>query len=223
MGSRACCGSYEGPALLRNWARIDCTLGALTWPACVHKRRIHSIHEMSAQDAKGRRRRSPRRRQPSRALIECLGPQRSGLQMRLLDALVEQRIAAAAARGEFDDLPGAGAPLTLDDDALVPEEVRVANRILKNAGFVPPAMEQLRALRDLQSELSAVSDQATRCRLQARMLALHMALESLRGGPLVLPREYCRRIAERLSERASNSDMSAVEGSPANVAGSGTQ
>ncbi len=58
--------------------------------------------------------------------------------MRLLDALVEQRIAAAAARGEFDDLPGAGAPLSLDDDALVPEEVRVANRILKNAGFVPP-------------------------------------------------------------------------------------
>ena len=68
--------------------------------------------------------------------------------MRLLDALVEQRIAAAAARGEFDDLPGAGAPQALDDDLLVPEEVRVANRILKNAGFVPPAVEQLRALRN---------------------------------------------------------------------------
>ncbi|WP_233830470.1 DnaJ family domain-containing protein [Paraburkholderia sp. ZP32-5] len=126
--------------------------------------------------------------------------------MKLLDALVEQRIAAAAARGEFDDLPGAGAPLLLDDDALVPEEVRVANRILKNAGFVPPAVEQLRALRDLQTELDAVSDPATRCQLQARMLALDMALESLRGGPLVLPREYCRRIAERLSERAGNTD-----------------
>ncbi|CAB3808421.1 DnaJ family domain-containing protein [Paraburkholderia fynbosensis] len=124
--------------------------------------------------------------------------------MKLLDALVEQRIAAVAARGEFDDLPGAGAPLPLDDDAWVPEEVRVANRILKNAGFVPPAVEQLRALRDLQTELNAVSDQATRCCLQARMLALDMALESLRGGPLVLPRDYCRRIAERLSERASN-------------------
>src|ERR1700753_1690388 len=90
-----------------------------------------------------------------------LGPQRRGSQMKLLDALVEQRIAAAVARGEFDDLPGAGAPLALDDDALVPEEVRVANRILKNAGFVPPAVEQLRALRDLKAELSAVSDQAT--------------------------------------------------------------
>jgi hypothetical protein len=123
--------------------------------------------------------------------------------MRLLDALVEQRIAAAAARGEFDDLPGAGVPLALDDDALVPEEVRVANRILKNAGFVPPAVEQLRALRDLQAELNAVSDPSARCRLQARMLALDMALESLRGGPMVVPREYCRRIAERLSGRAA--------------------
>ncbi|MBN3764684.1 DnaJ family domain-containing protein [Burkholderia sp. Ac-20365] len=123
--------------------------------------------------------------------------------MKLLDALVEQRIAAAAARGEFDDLPGTGAPQVLDDDALVPEEVRVANRILKNAGFVPPAVEQLRALRDLQNELDAVSDSTTRCRLQAKMLALDMALESLRGGPLTMPREYCRRIAERLSERVA--------------------
>ena len=86
--------------------------------------------------------------------------------MKLLDALVEQRIAAAAARGEFDDLPGTGAPQVLDDDALVPEEVRVANRILKNAGFVPPAVEQLRALRDLQNELDAVSDRNSRCRLR---------------------------------------------------------
>ncbi|KDB06537.1 DnaJ-like, subfamily C, domain-containing protein [Burkholderia sp. lig30] len=121
--------------------------------------------------------------------------------MRLLDALVEQRISAAAARGEFDDLPGTGAPQALDDDLLVPEEVRVANRILKNAGFVPPAVEQLRALRNLQDELRAVSDHAARCRLQAKMLALDMALESLRGGPMVMPRDYCRRIAERMCER----------------------
>lgn len=142
------------------------------------------------------------------------GPQRSGLQMRLLDALVEQRIAAAAARGEFDDLPGTGVAPGLGDDAQVPQEVHAANRILKNAGFVPPAVEQLRALRDLQDELNAVSDRATRCRLHARMLALHMALESLRGGPLVLPREYCRRIAERLSERAAVDVAGALSGEP---------
>lgn len=120
--------------------------------------------------------------------------------MRLLDALVEQRIAAAAARGQFDDLPGTDTQQVLADGLLVPEEVWVANRILKNAGFVPPAVEQLRALCDLQKELRAVSDRVTRCQLEAKMLALDMALESLRGSPMVMPREYCRRIAERVSE-----------------------
>jgi hypothetical protein len=139
--------------------------------------------------------------------------------MKLLDALVEQRIAAAAARGEFDDLPGADAPLTREDDALVPEAVRVANRVLKNAGFVPPAVEQLRALCGLQAELTAAGDGTPGCGLQARKLALDMALESLRGGPQVLPREYCRRIAERLSERADSE--SATDAGPVDLAGSG--
>lgn len=126
--------------------------------------------------------------------------------MKLLDALVEQRIAAAAARGEFDDLPGAGAPQDLDDDLLVPEEVRVANRILKNAGFVPPAVELLRSLRHLSEELRSAGDRAARCGIHAKMLALDMALESLRGEPSVVPREYCRRIAERLSERVQSDE-----------------
>lgn len=127
--------------------------------------------------------------------------------MRLLDALVEQRIAAAAARGQFDDLPGTDTQQVLADGLLVPEEVWVANRILKNAGFVPPAVEQLRALCDLQKELRAVSDRVTRCQLEAKMLALDMALESLRGSPMVTPREYCRRIAERVSERVLNDEL----------------
>lgn len=127
--------------------------------------------------------------------------------MRLLDALVEQRIAAAAARGQFDDLPGTDTQQVLADGLLVPEEVWVANRILKNAGFVPPAVEQLRALCDLQKELRAVSDRVTRCQLEAKMLAIDMALESLRGSPMVMPREYCRRIAERVSERVLNDEL----------------
>ena len=49
--------------------------------------------------------------------------------MTLLDALVEQRISTATARGASDNLPGADAPLEFDD-ALVPEEVRVANCLM---------------------------------------------------------------------------------------------
>ena len=37
----------------------------------------------------------------------------------MLDFLVEKKIQEAMARGAFDDLPGAGRPLDLTDDALV--------------------------------------------------------------------------------------------------------
>jgi hypothetical protein len=134
--------------------------------------------------------------------------------MKLLDALVEQRISAAAARGEFDNLPGTGEPLEFDDDALVPEEVRVANRIMKNAGFVPPAVEHLRALQDLHNESGSIEDPASCRKLRAKMLALDMALESLRGCSTVVPLEYRRRIVERLSERLSENDRGAPAEAP---------
>ena len=53
--------------------------------------------------------------------------------MLALEWLAEKWIEDAVAQGEFDNLPGAGRPLELDDDALVPEDMRMAHRILKNA------------------------------------------------------------------------------------------
>jgi hypothetical protein len=55
--------------------------------------------------------------------------------MALFELLAERKIAEAVSRGELDDLPGAGKPLALDDDALIPEDLRLAYRILKKAGF----------------------------------------------------------------------------------------
>ncbi len=55
--------------------------------------------------------------------------------------LVEERIRQAQAKGAFDDLPGAGRPLVLDDDPLAPEELRVAWRLLRGAGLVGPGTD----------------------------------------------------------------------------------
>ncbi len=40
------------------------------------------------------------------------------------EGLVEQRIRIALVDGVFDDLPGKGRPLVIDDDSLVPEDMR---------------------------------------------------------------------------------------------------
>lgn len=51
--------------------------------------------------------------------------------MWLLDQWAERHILDAQRQGEFDDLPGSGQPLKLDDDSHVPPELRAAYRMLK--------------------------------------------------------------------------------------------
>ena len=61
-----------------------------------------------------------------------------------LELIAEAKIAEAVRAGAFDNLPGAGRPLELDDDRLIPQESRLAYRILRNAGFVPAEIETRR-------------------------------------------------------------------------------
>jgi hypothetical protein len=57
------------------------------------------------------------------------------------DDLIEEHIRRAHARGEFDNLPGAGKPLDLGEDAHLPAELRMAYRVLKNAGYLPEELQ----------------------------------------------------------------------------------
>ena len=91
------------------------------------------------------------------------------------DVIAERRILQAIARGELDWLPGAGKPLTLDDDALVPAETRVANRILKNAGFVPAEILERREIARLEALLPGL-DASGRARTLARLAVLRTRL-----------------------------------------------
>lgn len=116
-----------------------------------------------------------------------------------IDGIVEQRIQEAQARGEFDGLPGQGKPLELDDDRLVPQEVRVAYRILKNAGCVPPEVE---ALRDAASGEGGGPDEgaARRSRGARRLLAMRVAMERMGLRPSTALAQYRDRIVDRLGE-----------------------
>ncbi len=77
--------------------------------------------------------------------------------MDILAVIAERKIREAMARGEFDDLPGRGKPLEMEEDvAGIPAELRMAYKILKNAGCLPPELElrkEIVALRDLVNSL----------------------------------------------------------------------
>lgn len=93
------------------------------------------------------------------------------------ETLIEQRIREATERGEFDNLPGEGQALPLDDDLLVPEEVRVAYRILKNAGYVPPEAEQLTEINQLIAQVGRgeLDREGSGRRMRALLIQLELA------------------------------------------------
>lgn len=62
--------------------------------------------------------------------------------MWLLDQWAERHICDAQNKGEFENLPGSGEPLILDDDSHIPPELRAGYRLLKNAGCLPPELQQ---------------------------------------------------------------------------------
>jgi hypothetical protein len=114
----------------------------------------------------------------------------------LLDALAEARIEQAIARGDLDGLPGAGRPLVLDDDRLIPEELRAAYRILKNAGFVPPEIEARRDVADLVALLATLDDDDAQRRARAKLALLEARLEAS-GTRFRRNRTYEGRVIER--------------------------
>ena len=107
----------------------------------------------------------------------------------MFDTIAERKIAEAIGRGELDDLPGAGRPLELDDDAHVPEDLRMAYRILKNAGFVPPEVEALNQIAELERIISREDvDTSAQARAVKKLALLRTRLE---------PRYY-RKAVEKL-------------------------
>jgi DnaJ-like protein len=96
----------------------------------------------------------------------------------MLDFLAEQKLDEAVSRGELDNLPGAGRPLELDDDRLIPEDLRLAYRILKNAGYVPPELETVKEINILERLVAEAPDDAARARAVKKLALLKTRVEA---------------------------------------------
>ena len=97
--------------------------------------------------------------------------------MWLLDQWAERHILDAQRKGEFRDLPGSGQPLTLDDDTLVPAELRSGYRLLKNAGCLPPELENRKdalALADLLKGIEPGDPEAQEIRRRLALVELKL-------------------------------------------------
>ncbi len=105
----------------------------------------------------------------------------NGAEMATMADLVESRIQEAIRDGAFEHLSGAGRPLRLDDDSAVPPALRMAFRILKNAGYVPQEVPLLREIAELEALLEDPDELARRSRARARLDLLRARLDAARA------------------------------------------
>jgi Domain of unknown function (DUF1992) len=97
--------------------------------------------------------------------------------MHWIDAICERRAREAAEHGQLNGLPGEGKPLDLSEDLIVPAEVRTILHVLKNAGYAPPEIEQLRAIARAEKELAALPESDRTARAKALVTKIAMLRE----------------------------------------------
>lgn len=120
-----------------------------------------------------------------------------------LERLAEEGIREAMERGEFDDLPLAGKPLPMESNGFVPEDLRLAYKLLKDAGYLPPEMELRKEIVSLRELLATVEDDGERLKLGRRINDLVLRLNLLTKRSFDRPdfEVYVRKLSEKLSRR----------------------
>jgi hypothetical protein len=80
--------------------------------------------------------------------------------------IAENRIREAMEQGQFENLPGAGQPLNLEEYFSAPEDLRMAYSILRSANCAPVEVQLLGEIARLERTLAQSEDAARRTALQ---------------------------------------------------------
>lgn len=120
---------------------------------------------------------------PARASLKHIYNKEVGLMFdnpfNAIGMIAERRIEEALKAGEFDNLPGMGKPLKLEDESNVAPELRLGYRILKNAGYLPPELADRREIENLLDLLEKAEDEGEKVR-QIRKLEFMLLRAGMR-------------------------------------------
>jgi hypothetical protein len=114
--------------------------------------------------------------------------------------IVEERIRGAQRRGDFEKLRGSGKPLNLDEDANIPEDLRLAFKILKNADMIPPEIEIKKEILRTEDLLQGMTDEAEKYQTIKKLNFLIMKLNDMRTGSIEfdVPQHYADKLIDRI-------------------------
>jgi hypothetical protein len=119
------------------------------------------------------------------------------------EKIAEKKIREAMDNGEFDDLPGKGKPLQLEDDRHIAQDIRLAHKILKNANCLPPELELRKEILTMEELLDGVRDTKEKYRQIKRLNYLIMKLNMSRRGSMDLEKHqlYYDRLVDKMGKK----------------------
>jgi hypothetical protein len=118
----------------------------------------------------------------------------------IMDKIAEERIREAIERGDFDDLPGKGQPLDLEDDSHLPADLRMAYKILKNADCLPPELELRKEIRTTEALLAGIQDTQEKYKQMKKLNYLIMKLNMTRRTSMALEENqlYYEKVVDKI-------------------------
>ena len=122
--------------------------------------------------------------------------------------IAERRISEAIQQGLLDSREWRNRPLPMTHDRLVPEELRMAYKILKNAGYLPPEIETKKEIQQIEDLLADCRDEQTRVKQIKKLNYLVLKLNTIKGDShsFESQEEYYRKIVERISVGRSDAE-----------------
>jgi hypothetical protein len=116
------------------------------------------------------------------------------------ERIIEARIKKAQEEGAFENLPGSGKPLCLEDDRHIPEDLRLAHKVLKNADCLPPEVQLRKEIRSTEDLLAGMTDTLRKHRTIKKLNYLILKLNALRDthAAFDIPQRYYGEVVERL-------------------------
>jgi len=116
--------------------------------------------------------------------------------------IAEDKIKRAYKNGEFDDLPGYGKKMKLEDLSSIPEDLRMAYKMMKNAGMIDNEETALKKeLLTIEDLIDKCEDEGERVILQQKynqkQLRLSQVLKKRGSSNSAIFKDYQSRINEK--------------------------
>jgi hypothetical protein len=122
--------------------------------------------------------------------------------------IAEQKILEAMRERDLNSPKWKNKPLPLEDDRLVPDDLKMAYKILKNSGYLPPEIEERKEVKKLEDLISRTEDEHERLKQMKKLNVLLMKVDARRplSSNITSQHDYYRKVVEKITLHSKSKD-----------------